>query len=216
MKLRFPPMLFLISCLGLALPALAQQNWEAGALAVASTYRGVDVRSGSTAGRFGFQPGAAGGLFLGQSMGDRLGGELRYVFSHNSLKLKSGSTEATFAGHSHVLHYDLLYYFAKREAPVRFYLAGGGGLKTYRATGTEQAFQPLSNLGLLTRTQETTGVADFGAGVKFRVGAKNLMFRVEIRDYVTEVPKTFTSSSGATHNGLFHQWTPTLGVSWTF
>ena len=199
----------------LAVPAVARDRFEAGALAAGSFYRGADVNSAAGSGSVGFQPGPGGGLFLGQDLGDRLGGELRYVYSHNDLRLKSGGAEATFNGQAHVLHYDLLFYTAKPDAHVRPYLAGGGGLKVYQGTGIERPFQPLSNLALLTKTRDTMGVVDFGAGVKVNF-SNNLWLRVEVRDYITEVPKVFTASPGAGFNGLMHQWTPAFGIGWTF
>jgi hypothetical protein len=208
-------LLMLVPVLALTVSAPAQDKFEAGGLAVASFYQDLNVRSGPVTGAMGFQPGASGGLLVGQTLTDRLGGEVRYVFSHNDLRLKSGSTETLFSAHTHIVHYDLLFYAARRSAAVRPYLAGGGGMKVYQATGTEQAFQPLANLALLTRTNQTVGMLDFGGGVKFRI-KDNAWFRIEIRDYITEVPKVFVASPGASVNGLFHQWTPAFGVTWTF
>jgi opacity protein-like surface antigen len=214
-KNHFFPLLFLLPLLGLSVSLQAQQNFEAGALAVASAYHGASVSAPSATGSIGFAPGAAGGLFVGQTMTNRLGGELRYIFAHNDLKVSSGGKDTEFAGHSHTFHYDLLFYFAKRDAKIRPYVAGGGGLKVYQGTGTEQPFQPLSNIALLTKTSQTMGVVDYGAGVKWQFN-KNMMFRVEFRDYVTEVPKVFEPGVGANFSGLMHQWMPAFGVSWTF
>jgi hypothetical protein len=215
MKNRFYAFLFLVPLLGFVSTAQAQQSFEAGALAVASAYKGNDVRAGSVLGSIGFQPGAAGGLFFGQNMNDHLGGELRYVFSHNDLKLKSGNTETSFGAHTHVFHYDLLVYAQPRNARIRLYAAGGGGLKVYQGVGAEQAFQPLSNLALLSRTRQTMGVVDFGGGVKVHL-SRNMMFRAEVRDYVTEVPKVFAAAPGASISGMVHQWMPAFGISWVF
>lgn len=215
MRIRHWSVVSLMAAAAALTGAAQAQNWEIGALAVASAYRDTDVGSGSRTGSIGFRPGAAGGLLLGQNMGDRLSGEVRYIFAHNDLKLRSGGTEAEFSGQSHVLHYDLLVYSSHRDSPVRFYAAGGGGLKVYQGTGNETAFQPLSNLALLTKTREAMGVVDFGGGVKLRFG-HNKVFRAEVRDYITEVPKVFVPAPGAGFSGLFHQWTPTFGFSWTF
>ena len=107
-------------------------------------------------------------------------------------------------------------YAAGRDAHIRPYFAGGGGLKYYQGTGTEQAFQPLSNLALLTRTNEALPMGDFGGGIKFRPTGR-MTFRVELRDYITKVPsKVLAASPGARSSGIFHQWAPAFGVSWTF
>lgn len=215
MRTRHLPAVSLVAAVAAFAGAAQAQNWEIGALAVASAYRDTDVRTGSRSGSIGFHPGAAGGLLLGQNINGRVGGELRYIFARNDLRLQSAGTEAEFPGQSHTLHYDLVAYSADRDARIRFYAAGGGGLKVYQGTGNELAFQPLSNLALLTKTREAMGVVDFGGAIKFRFSA-NKVFRAEVRDYITEVPKVFVPAPGAGFNGLFHQWTPTFGFSWTF
>jgi len=206
---------FLILLLGPALSAPAQDKFEVGGLALASSYRSAEVRSGLSVGAVGFQPGPSGGGLVGQMMNDLLGGEVRYLWAHNKMKLSSGGRETEFSGRSHLVNYDFLLYAASRGARVRPYAAAGGGLKIYQGTGTEQAFQPLSSLALLTKTNETLPVVDFGGGIKFQA-APHFAFRVEFRDYITKVPKVFAASPGARISGIFHQWAPAFGASWTF
>ncbi|MBI3665153.1 MAG: outer membrane beta-barrel protein [Acidobacteria bacterium] len=213
-KKHFSPILF-VAMLGAGFGLQAQDRFELGGLALATAYRGTGVQSGSTVGSIGFQPGPAGGGFVGQTMSDRIGGELRYLFAQNNLKLSSGGTETTFSGRSHIVAYDLLIYASRRNARIRPFLAGGGGLKYYQGTGTEQEVQALMNLALLSKTNEALPTADFGAGVKFRT-SRNTMVRIEFRDYITKVPKIFTAAPGATISGILHQWVPAFGFSWTF
>ncbi|MBI3695950.1 MAG: outer membrane beta-barrel protein [Acidobacteria bacterium] len=216
MKKNFlPPWLLLIFFFGLALAARAQTSFEIGALAGGAAYRNAGVTSGSTSGSVGFKPGFSVGGFLGQSMSDHLGGELRYLYSQNDLKLSSGGSEATFSGRSHLIHYDLMVYAAGRQSHVRPYVAGGGGLKFYQGAGTEQAFQTLSKLALLTKTNEALPTVDFGGGVKIQAAGR-MMFHLEFRDYITKVPKIFAAAPGAKISGIFHQWMPAVGISWAF
>ncbi len=203
--------LLLLACLGLA-PA---QNFELGGLALATAYRSASVRSGPSAGSVGFSPGPSFGGLFGQSMGEHFGGEIRYLYAQNDLKLSSGGAETKFAGRSHIVNYDMLVYLSGRRARIRPYAAFGGGLKRYQGTGTEQAFQPLSNLALLTKTGETLPSADFGGGVKVHL-RRNAILRIEFRDYLTRAPKVFEASPGAKISGLLHQWVPAVGISWTF
>lgn len=207
------PLLF--TALALAGTAAAQTGMELGALALATAYRSTGVSSGPTIGSIGFQPGASFGAFLGQNMSNHLGGELRYLYAQNDLKVSSGGTQATFAGRSHIVGYDLLVYAAPRGSKIRPYAAVGGGLKFYQGTGAEQAFQPLSNLALLTKTSEALPTADFGGGIKIHA-SRRTSFRLEFRDYITKVPKVFAAAPGAKISGIFHQWMPAFGVSWAF
>ena len=212
-KTLLPLSFFLI--FGLAVTAQAQQSVEFGGLVLGTVYRSTGVKSGPTIGSIGFQPGPSVGAFVGQTMSNHFGGELRYLYAQNDLKLSSGGAQTTFAGRSHVVNYDLLVYAAPRRARVRPYAAFGGGVKYYQGTGTEQAFQPLSNLALLTKTSEALPTADFGGGIKIHT-SRHTTFRVEFRDYITKVPKVFTASPGASISGIFHQWVPAFGISWTF
>ena len=216
MKNNFlPPSLLLIPVLSLGLTAQAQSNFEIGGLALATAYNSAGVKSGPSLGSIGFQPGPSVGGFLGQNLSERIGGEVRYLYAQNNLKLSSGGAQTTFSGRSHIVHYDLLLSPVRRRARIRPYVAGGGGLKYYQGTGTEQAIQPLSNLAILTKTNETLPTVDFGGGVKIRTSSR-MTFRVEFRDYITKVPKVFAASPGAKISGILHQWVPAFGVSWTF
>ncbi len=216
MTKTIPLLSILLTVLAVTPSVLAQQNFEAGGLAVISAYRDADVvRSGATIGGVGFRPGPAGGLYFSQTMADRLGGEIRFIYAHNDLRVRSGGADADFAAKSYILNYDLLYYFAPRDAKVRPFVAGGGGMKVYQGTGAEVAFQPLSNVAMLTRTNETKGMLDFGAGLKVQLSS-NAVLRVEVRDYVTEVPRQFATGVGTTFQGLMHHWAPAIGIGWTF
>src|SRR5690606_26977626 len=121
----------------------------------------------------------------------------RYLYFRNDLELSSGGQEAKLGAQSHAVHYDVLYYLSAPDARVRPYVAFGGGVKHYQGTGTEDPFQPLSSLALLTKTSQSKLMGDFGLGVKFRIGSR-AVFRVEFRDYVTGVPQeVITAAPGA-------------------
>ncbi|MGH7752070.1 MAG: hypothetical protein ACREN5_04575, partial [Gemmatimonadales bacterium] len=148
---RIASLLLLAPLSGLLFPARGETRIEVGGLALLTAYRSTGVSSGPTVGSIGFQPGPSFGAFIGQTGSGRFGGEIRYLYAMNDLKLSSGGTETEFSGRSHIVNYDLLIYATKRDSRIRPYLAGGGGVKVYQGTGTEQPFQPLSNLALLTK-----------------------------------------------------------------
>ena len=55
------------------------------------------------------------------------------------------------------------------DSGIRPYVAIGGGMKHYRGTGEEQPFQPLSNIAILTKTNDTKGMVSVGGGVKVQL-----------------------------------------------
>lgn len=205
-----------LACLSLVPQARAQHNLEVGALGLISDYRSVQVSNASSTGSVGPGLGFSGGFVIGQSMNNRWGGEFRYVYFKNDLELIGGGRSADFGAQSHAIHYDVLYYFNDPDSRIRPYAAAGVGMKHYQGTGTENSFQPLSDLALLTKAGETKPMGDFGVGVKFFVG-KRMMFRVEFRDYITAVPgKVITAAPGAKIDGILHQWAPMFGFSYMF
>jgi hypothetical protein len=192
------------------------QKWELGATGGGSFYTNSSVTSPAGSGDVGFKSGGAIGAFLGNNMYRHVGGELRYEFIQGSLRVASGGTEATFAGHSQAIHYDFLFHFTPPEAHVRPFVAGGGGVKVYVGTGEPTATQPLSRLALLTDTHETAGMASVGAGIKF-YGSRRMGFRVEVHDYITPFPKqVIAAAPGASISGALHNIVVSGGVALTF
>lgn len=201
----------------LAAPAAAQSELEIGVLGLISDYNSLTATNPTRSGDTGPDLGFGGGFLIGQNIKEHWGGEFRYIYSRNNLKLDAGSDSAELDHQSHAVHYDLLYYFTDSDAKVRPYLAAGVGVKYYQGTGTEDPFQPGMDLVLLTASTQALIMGDVGVGVKFRVGS-NGVFRVEFRDYITGVPENVIAASpGASISGdLVHQFTPMFGYSWTF
>ncbi len=194
----------------------AQGNYEVGVIGLVTSYKKVNVESPDNSGKVGPKFGPAAGFVIGQSIGDHWGGEFRYVYFKNDIELSSSSTSTEFSAESHAVHYDVLYYFSDLDARVRPYVAIGGGVKVFRGTGQEQAFQPLSDLALLTKTTQAVPVGDVGFGVKVRVGSGG-MFRIEFRDYISPVPdEIIVESLDSKIGNLLHHFAPLVGFTWTF
>src|SRR5512146_343883 len=87
---------------------LLAQNWDVGAGAGYSSYRNLKVAGPTISGKAGFAPGAAFGAYLGNNQTRHVGGEIRYTYLANDLKVTSGSTSARAGAQSHALHYDVL------------------------------------------------------------------------------------------------------------
>src|ERR1051326_1401761 len=138
------------------------QHWEIGATAGAGFVPGKAITSSSGAATAGFQPGASFGVFVGQNLYHHLSGEVRYGFMQSNLRLQSGGQTATFSGNSHVVHYDMILHTSREGARAQVYVAGGGGMKIYRGTGTESAYQPLSQFAYFTKTQTVKTMGSVG------------------------------------------------------
>jgi hypothetical protein len=150
-------------------------------------YRNVTASSSAGSAKAGFAPGPVFSFVGTDNMYNHLGGEIRYIYSLSDLKLSGGQT-VKFGGESHTFDYNFLLYGTSNDAPVRPFLAGGAGMKLYRGTGTESAFQPLSNIAILTKTHQVEPEVNIGVGIKFKVG-KHGLFRVDLRDYMSPFPK---------------------------
>ena len=211
----------LVLCLaGSADRAVAQkselQKWEVGVAGGGSMYRDKTVTNGTGTASAGFEQGFAISGLLGNNMYNHAGGELRYTFEKNDMRLSNGTAKATFASRAQSIHYDFLIYFAERRAKVRPFVAIGGGVKFYEGIGDEVVFQPLSNFALLTKTRDMQGLLSFGGGVKFAV-SKHVNFRVEFRDYMTRFPKKIIAASGNSKvDGWMHNIMPMVGLTFLF
>ncbi len=197
-----------------AVPACFAQQWEFGASAGASFLNGVPVTSSTGSASAGFKPGATFGVFAGQNLYRRISGEIRYGFIMSDLRVQGGGQEATFAGQAHVLHYDILLHTLKGDNRREYYVALGGGMKVFRGTGKETAYQPLMQYALLTKTVAVKPMASVGGGVKLAI-APRLSLRLEVRDYMTPFPKeVIAPAAGAKIGGtLLHDIVPMATLS---
>jgi hypothetical protein len=198
----------------IAVPALAQK-YEFGVHGGGSMYQSKQISNSRGTADAGFSPGWAAGFTLGHNMYSHVGGEIRYSYLHNTMKLDSGGTSARFGGEAHAIHYDFLLHTSDTSSSVRPYVAVGGGVKMFRGTGTEQAFQPLSNIAVLTKTQEPMGLASVGGGVKVKMSDK-MWFRFDVHDYLTPFPKKVITPIAGGASGWLNNIVTTAGLTFTF
>jgi outer membrane protein W len=119
-------------------------------------------------------------------------------------------------GKSHMFVYDTLIHPFKRDRRLRPYLAAGVGVKGYFGTGPAPSPEPLPKVALLLIRDDWKLVGSVGAGVKFRL-MEHVVLRFDIRDYITQFPKTqISAASGVTVSGLLQQITPMGGIGITF
>jgi Outer membrane protein beta-barrel domain len=195
---------------------LAAQNWEVGGSGGYGLYKNVNVTAASVSGSAGFASGFALGALCGNQINEWAGGEVRYTYRADEMQVSSGSTKARAAASSHAIHYDLLVHATPRDAAVRPFLAVGAGMKFYRGTGEEPAYQPLSNLVVLTRTSQAKPLVSVGGGVKLRA-SRSALVRLDFRDYATPIPSNLLATSPDRKiGGWMHDFVILVGVSKVF
>lgn len=190
------------------------QQWEFGGVGGVGFLSNVNVSSPSGSATAGFQPGAAFGAYVGQNLHTHISGELRYEYLQNDLHIKSGSTNAVFGGNAHAFHYDVLWHTNRRESRMQAFVVVGAGLKVFRGTGTEQAYQPNYQFGYMTKTQQLEPMGDFGAGLRFQIRPA-LYIRTEFRDFITPFPENIIAPApGAKYGSILHDFVPMIGITY--
>jgi hypothetical protein len=207
-----------IAVTGLFLAALAVscfgQKWEFGGMGGAGFLSNVNVSSAAGSATAGFSTGGAFGGFAGENLYPHWSGELHYLYLENDLHIQSGGTNATFAGNAHVLHYDMLYHTNRKGSKMQAFVAVGGGMKIFRGTGTQEAYQPNYQFGYMTKTQQLKPMADAGAGLRFEL-RPGLYMRTEFRDYITAFPtQVIAPAPGAKYGKILNDIVPTVGISY--
>ncbi len=206
--------LFVVCALA-ALPQAWAQKWEFGGGVGGGFYTSHDVTAPGGSAAAKIQTNLAGSVWLGNSK-EHWGGELRYDYQMGDLQLNQGSTQAVFGARSQAVHYDLLWHFTGSETAVRPFVAAGGGVKIFQGTGTEVAYQPLSNFALLTKAQDLTGLLSVGAGLKMRL-ATHVALRLEVHDFLTPFPKqVITPAANAKVSGWMQDIVPMAGLAFLF
>jgi len=194
----------------------AGQQWEFGAGGGAGFLSSVPVSSASGSATTGFQSGPSASAFFGQDLYPHLSGELHYAFMQSNLSLASGGTSATFAGNAHALDYELLVHTSRHRSRVQYFAAFGGGMKLFRGTGQEAAYQPLSQFGYFTKTQAIKPMAAVGGGIRFFL-SPHVVLRTEFRDYITPFPSQIIAPApGAKFGSLLHDVVPMVEVSYVW
>lgn len=203
-------------CFGVALaPAMFAQRWEVGGGAGGGFYTSENVTSAAGSATAKIDSNVAGSVWLGNSGSDKWGGELRADFQLGSLDVTQGSSQATFAARSYAFHYDVLWHATHYGSRIRPFVAAGAGIKVYQGTGSQVAYQPLSNFALLTQAQDLTPLISVGGGVKIRL-SPHLQLRAEVHDYLTTFPKqVIAPAQGAKIGGWMQDFVPSIGLSYT-
>jgi hypothetical protein len=131
--------------------------------------------------------------------------------------LNGGGQNASFGAYTSAIHYSVLWYAAPNGSRIRPFVAVGAGIKMYEGNGAQVAYQPLSNVALLTQAQDLTPLITAGGGVKWQISPR-LQMRFEVTDFLTPFPKkVITPNFGEKVSGLgwLQDFTPMIGISYT-
>jgi hypothetical protein len=199
--------------LAAATAAFAQQ-WEFGAQGGGSILSDVSVSGPAGKATAGFAPGAAFGAFVGQNLYSHVTGELHYDFLQSDLRLSSGGQPAPFTGMAQAVHFDIQYHTSRKESRTQFFAALGGGVKLFQGTGAPEAYQPLSQIGYFTKTQEVKPMVSVGVGLTYQL-APRIFLRAEIRDFITTFPtQLITPAPGMKFGSLLNDIVPLVGITY--
>ena len=192
--------------------AVFAQKWDFGADGGVGLLNNVAVTSPSGSATAGFAPGFTAGAFVGENLYNHFSGEIRYEYMQSDLRLSSGGQSAQFSGASHALHYDIVYHTNRGESPVQFFGAVGGGIKAFVGTGTEAAYQPLSQYGYFTKTQTIKMMLTASVGFTCKLSSK-LSFRAEVRDFASGFPTSvLTPPQGVKYGNLLNEVVPMVSL----
>jgi hypothetical protein len=196
--------------------ACQAEQWEAGIAGGYGLYRNATIIAPAGTADAGIRNRFAFSAVISDDQYDYLGGEIRYTYQDGDPFLEAGGARANIQGQSHAFHYDLLIHTRPKWERIRPYFAIGIGAKLYVVSGPENPVQPLGDIGLLTARDEFKVLYVAGGGVKIRLH-DHVLFRLDLRDYITPFPKrVIRPAPGATGRGFLQQFTPLVGVSYVF
>jgi len=192
------------------------QSAEIGIAAGYGDYRNGSVLSADGTAKAGFKNRFVVSAAITEDQSDHISGEFRYLYQDGDPFLRAGGVETRLQGQSHAFSYDVLVHFKPRRSRIRPYVTAGVGAKLYIIRGPGNPDQPLTDIATLTTRDDPKLLVVGGAGVKIRVQPHTTV-RVDFLDYMTPFPKTqIQPAPGATPRGIFHQFTPMVGISYVF
>lgn len=192
------------------------QRYEIGADIGYGLYRDGSIYSASGSAQAGVRNRFAAGIMLGYELTKYVSTEFDYLYHDGHPFLQSPGVKSDIQGNSDALTVDLLFHFKSQEHRWRPFVAGGSGAKEYIIAGPEPFPQPIPQIASLTSNDVWKVVFSVGGGVKFRL-IDHMLLRAEFRDYLTTFPRQeMVPAPHNTARGIFEQFTPLFGVSYTF
>lgn len=192
------------------------QQYEVGAALGYGVYRDGTIFSDTQTVQAGIRNRFAAGINLGDDFSKYVSAEFQYLYHDGHPFLQGAGAKTDIQGQSDALTMNLLFHFKTREHRWRLFLEGGAGAKEYIIAGPAPFPQPIPQVASLTTNDVWKVVFSPGAGVKFRL-IPHMLLRAEFRDYLTTFPRQqIVPAPHNTARGIFQQFTPLFGVSYTF
>jgi opacity protein-like surface antigen len=192
------------------------QQYEAGADIGYGVYRDGSIYSADGTAQAGIRNRFAAGIMLGDELTDYVSAEFNYLYHDGHPFLQTPGVKSDIQGNSVALTTQLLFHFRKRDHRWRPFLAGGSGAKEYIVAGPAPYPQPIPQIASLTTNDIWKVVFSVGGGVTYRL-IPHMLLRAEFRDYLTTFPRQeIVPAPHNTARGIFEQFTPLFGVSYTF
>lgn len=195
--------------------AFAQQ-YEVGADVGYGIYRDGTVYSAAGSAQAGIRNRFAAGIFLADDFSRYVSAEFDYLYHDGHPFLRAPGLNTDIQGNSDALTMGLLFHFQPREHRWRPFLAGAAGAKEYVIAGPAPFPQPIPQIASLTTNDVWKTVFSVGGGLKYRL-IPHMLLRAEFRDYLTTFPRQeIVPAPHNTARGIFEQFTPLFGISYTF
>jgi opacity protein-like surface antigen len=192
------------------------QQYEVGANIGYGFYRNGTIFSNSGNAQAGIRNRFAAGIVLGSDFSEYVSADFRYLYHDGHPFLQTANVKADVQGQSDALTMELLFHFKRRDRRWRPYVIGGTGAKGYIVAGPEPFPQPIPEIASLTTNDVWKVVFSVGGGLKFRL-MPHVLLRAEFLDYLTTFPRQqIVPAPHNTARGVFQQFTPLFGVSYTF
>jgi opacity protein-like surface antigen len=192
------------------------QHYEIGATVGYGIYNNGTIFSDAQTVQAGIRNRFAAGINIGEDVSDYVSGEFQYLYHDGHPFLQGTGVKTDIQGQSDALTMNALFYFKKRQYRWRPFVEGGAGGKEYIIAGPAPFPQPIPQVASLTTNDVWKVVFVAGGGVKLRL-IPHMVLRAEFRDYMTTFPRQqIVPAPHNTARGVFQQFTPLFGVSYTF
>ncbi len=192
------------------------QHYEIGATVGYGIYNNGTIFSDAQTVQAGIRNRFAAGINIGEDVSDYISGEFQYLYHDGHPFLQGAGVKTDIQGQSDALTMNALFYFKKRQYRWRPFVEGGAGGKEYIIAGPAPFPQPIPQVASLTTNDVWKVVFVAGGGVKLQL-IPHMVLRAEFRDYMTTFPRQqIVPAPHNTARGVFQQFTPLFGVSYTF